>query len=65
MKTLIPAYGRDYTSASKLKDDFNANKDFILKDISSPYDGKYINKQDLNGEQVKLRYSKLTKLIVI
>ncbi len=65
MKTLTPAYGRDYTSAAKVKGDYNANKDFILRDISSRWDGAYINKQDLGNESVVLRYSKLSKTVVV
>jgi hypothetical protein len=36
--TLTPAYGRDYQSAKAVKADWEANKDFVIADISSPYE---------------------------
>lgn len=45
--TLVPAYGRDYKSQAAVKADWNCDKDFLVQDISSPYDGKYVNKKDL------------------
>ena len=65
--TLTPAYGRDYTSKAKVLTDFNANKDFIYNDVFSPFDGKACNKSDLqsaNVTTVKIRYKKLTQVIV-
>jgi len=64
MLTVVPAYGRDYESAKAALADWNDNKDFIVATISSPYDGKYCNKQDLPNEQVKIRYHKLTKCVI-
>lgn len=63
--TLTPAYGRDYTSAKAVKADWEANKDFIIADISSPYDGKPINKQDAPMGTYYIRYKKLTEVCVI
>lgn len=63
--TLTPAYGRDYTTAKAVKTDFAAGKDFIIQDISSRYDGKPANKQDLAGETVIIRYDRLRKLVAI
>ena len=65
MITLTPAYGRDYTSAKKVREDWNAGKDFIIADIFNRYDGKPANKQDMGKEKVMLRYNKLTKVVVI
>ncbi len=65
--TLTPAYGRDYTSAKAVLADFHANKDFIINDFTSRYDGKPCNLGDLRGagtKSVKLRYARLTKVIV-
>ena len=64
MLTLIPAYGRDYKTAKAARDDWNANKDFIITCITHPYDGKYCNKQDMN-ESVQIRFHKLTKIVLI
>jgi hypothetical protein len=65
--TLVPAYGRDYTSAKAVKADFEANKDFIIADLFSGSDGRYANKQDLQKDfdQVTLRYSRLAKLTTV
>lgn len=40
---LIPAYGRDYKSKKAIQADLEANKDFVIADISSQYDGKPVN----------------------
>jgi hypothetical protein len=64
--TLVPAYGRDYTSKPKVVDAFEANHDFIDHGFQSS--GKPINKQDIasiGGGQVTLRYSKLRKAIIV
>ncbi len=62
MITLTPAYGRDYPSAKAAKADYAAEKDFILNDMSSPWDGKPVNRQQLDGQNVTLRFSKLRKV---
>ena len=60
--TVTPAYGRDYKSAKAAKADFNANKDFILQDFMSPWDGKYAGKDDLihsgDYDVVNIRYKR-------
>ena len=63
--TLTPAYGRDYKSAKAVKEDWETNKDFKIADISSPYDGKMINKQDAPKGTYHIRYKKLTQICVI
>ena len=66
--TIIPAYGRDYTSAKKAKDDFNSDKDFIICDFFHPADGKYCNKAQLKKEgviMVNIRYNRLTKVTIV
>jgi hypothetical protein len=66
--SVIPANGRDYTSAKAARADFDANKDFILMDFSSPYDGKPASKDDLKGAgytSVQIRYQKKTKVTVV
>ena len=65
MDTLLPAYGRDYTSKAKVLADWNSEKDFIITNLFSPYDGKPVNKQQLKpGESVQFRYSRLMKTFV-
>lgn len=47
---LVPAYGRDYKNAAAVKKDWEANKDFIVMDISMGRDdGRYINKSDFDA----------------
>ena len=65
MITLIPAYGRDYTSKAKVLADWNNGKDFIIASFGHPYDGKPANKQDMGGEQVSIRYKGLKNIAVI
>ncbi len=61
--TVIPAYGRDYKSAKAAIEDWNADKDFRIADISSPYDGKYVNKSSCPvGTTVHIRYNRLTRI---
>lgn len=60
--TVIPAYGRDYKSAKAVKADFDANKDFMICDMSSPDDGRYVNAEQLKpGDTLYIRYQRKTK----
>lgn len=66
--TLVPAYGRDYKSAAAVKKDWDEQKDFIVRDISSGYDGSSINKQDAEQQKltgIQIRYDKLRKVVVL
>ena len=66
--TLPPAYNRDYKNKKDVITDFNNNKDFIVNDIFSPYNGKACNKLDLenvNYKSVKIRYNRLQKIIIV
>lgn len=64
--TLVPSYGRDYKSAEAVKADWDANKDFTIQDMSSPWDGKQINKQDAQpGESFNIRYKRKTKMTTV
>jgi hypothetical protein len=62
----VPAYGRDYRSKAAVLADWNADKDFQICDISSPDDGRYINRQDKPADvALQVRYQRLTKVTVI
>ncbi len=64
--TLIPAYGRDYQSVKALKADWDAGKDFMICDMSSPDDGRYMNKaQAKKGETFMVRYANKRKQTAI
>lgn len=66
--TLVPAYGRDYKSKKEVLADWENGKDFIINDMSHPYDRKYINKTDAASEKgttYNIRYKKLTEIAQI
>jgi nitrous oxide reductase len=66
--TVIPAYGRDYKSKAQIQKDWDEGKDFLINDIISPHDGRYINKQDASNSglcEIRVRYSNLRKVTVI
>ena len=69
MLTIVPAYGRDYKTEEKAVADWNNDKDFKIADVSSPYNGRYINLQDAqndkNIKQVKIRYNKLADFVIV
>jgi|TARA_R110000751_G_scaffold36730_1_gene89533 hypothetical protein len=57
MITVTPAYDRDYKSAKAAKADWKDGKDFIIADLSHPYDGKPCSIRD--GLKVTIRYNRL------
>ena len=61
--TVIPNYGKDYEYSSEVKTDWLAGKDFIISDISNPWNGKPITCRD--GVDVRIRFCKLRKFIII
>ena len=65
--TLTPAYGRDYKSKKAVLADLKSDKDFLLSDLSSRWDGKPINLSQLveaGYTVVNVRYGKLRKIAV-
>lgn len=57
----VPSPGRVYTSKAAVWNDWIANKDFIVADMSSRWDGKPVNKQDADRSDlacVIVRYGK-------
>lgn len=66
MTTLTPAYGRDYKSKKELQQDIDADRDFIINDIMSKYDGKPCTpRRDFKGKKIMFRYGNLRKTAVI
>lgn len=66
--SLTPAYGRDYKSKAEILTDLSANKDFVFRDITSRWDGKYINLsqlREMGATEVTVRYAKLAKQTVL
>lgn len=61
---LVPAYGRDYSSTLPVMDDFHKNRDFIIADMSSRWDGKPISKDQMeDGDEVQIRYGNLRHVL--
>ncbi len=63
--SVTPAYGRDYTRAEDVKADWQAEKDFLLNDPTSRWDGKPINRQHLVGQVVVVRYGNGKKTVQV
>ena len=64
--TLVPAYGRDYRSKKAIQADLKEGRlDFRICDVSSRWDGSYVNGQQLSADgytSVWVRYAGLRKL---
>ena len=65
MITLTPAYGRDYQSAQAVLAAWNSEKDFMIATYNSPDHGRYCSRKDFKETQVKIRYDKLSKCVII
>jgi len=65
MITLTPAYGRDYKSKTAVLEDWNAGKDFIINDFSSPWDGKPMDKDPNEHGLVQFRFGQLHKVFTM
>lgn len=65
--TLIP-FLKDYKSIKEVKEDFEANHDFVIATMMHPYSGKPANKRDLKGAgetEVHIRYDRLRKITAV
>ena len=60
--TVVPAYGRDYTTAKDAKADWKDGKDFIIANAFHRYDGKPMSNRDTTGETIMIRFNRLTKV---
>lgn len=64
--SIVPAYGRDYKSAKAAKEAWAEGKDFIIQNMFSPDDGRYVNIDDLApGDTAELRYKNLTGVTIV
>lgn len=64
--TLVPAYGRDYKSSKEVKQDWANGKDFRIADMSSPDNGRYVNKQNApTGATLNIRFKGLRNICQI
>ncbi len=65
MKTLVlPNYVKDIRSRSVIIKRYKSGADFILRDVTSQYDGMLCSIRDFPDESVKLRYNKLKSVVV-
>ena len=58
---LVPAYGQVYTSKAQVKAALFQNRDFMIQDISSRYNGSYASRSDLVNSGItkaQIRYGK-------
>ena len=55
--TVSGAYGRDYKTAKAAKADWDAGKDFIIRDLFHSYEGKPINKAQAGAQSVVIRFA--------
>ena len=66
--TLVPNRGRDYPSKARVIEHLKEGRDFIVADMSSRWDGKPCNINDLKAEgigQARVRYDRLRKVALI
>jgi len=66
--TVVPAYRRDYKSKKAVEAAWKANKDFLIQDITSPHDGRYINLSDAKRagiSMVKVYYNNMRNATMI
>jgi len=67
--TLTPAYNRDYTSQATVRAAWEADHDFIVADISSPWVGRPANRSDLREHaqltEVNIRYARLREIVTV
>ena len=64
--SISPIYGRDYKSKAQVREALMNNLDFIVRDISCPWNGKWCNLKDLKADYkfIKIRYQKLQKIAI-
>lgn len=65
MFTLVPAYGRDYSSKAQIEADLAADKDFEIASING---SGYINRSqllELGEKSVTVRYGKIRKVTIV
>lgn len=66
--SLVPAYGRDYKSKKEIEGSLVGGLDFLIADVGSPDNGRYINLPQIKEAgftHLNVRYSKLRKIAVI
>jgi hypothetical protein len=65
--TISGAYGRDYKSLKAIKADWDADKDFVIRDVFSG-GGAYINRADARAagiRSIEARYDSDRKVTIL
>lgn len=64
--TVVPAYGRDYKSASAAQEDWWNGKDFAIVSVNHG-GGAYVSCKDLQGKnyEITIRYGSLRKVTIV
>lgn len=71
---VVPAYGSDYTNGLDALEAWRRHKDFRIQDISSKYDGAYINARDAEASltdpsarvgAVKIRFNRKANFVIV
>ncbi len=66
--TVLPNYGRDYSTAAEVQAGYRAGHDFRVQDVSVPqWNGMAVNKEDAEaaGLQLKVRFNRATDFIYV
>lgn len=66
--TVLPNYGRDYSTAAEVQAGYRAGHDFRVQDAGAPqWNGMAVNKEDAEYSNVRLkvRFNKLTDFIYL
>lgn len=64
--TVVPAYGRDYVTATQALADWQEGKDFRIMDIGCAWDGCYTSTRDHGpAVTVKIRYNRLADFVLV
>jgi len=64
--TLLPAYGRDYTSQKAVKKDWNEGKDFVIATMFGGHYGQYVGINDAPKDAyIFIRYDKKRKIVQV
>ncbi len=64
---LVPSYGRDYQTEEEAINAFEFGFDWTIQDVSAgEQNGRQASKRDFKiGDQVKLRFNKLTEFVFV
>ncbi len=63
--TLIPPFGRDFTSAARVYQAWRQGKPFRIVEKGHKYYGKYCTIHDMDNETVRIKFKKKTLVTLI